>query len=120
MATETPKYNLSIEQGITFSKTFTRTVLSIPGDDKSPRIPVDMTGVEARGSIRSRDGLPIATFLCTVNGAAGEVVLGLTHLTTAELDFGTAVYDVELLRDGAPFKRFLRGIVTLCKDVIDE
>lgn len=114
------KYDLVIEQGITYSKTFTRTVYSIPGDETSPRIPVDMTGMDARASIRSRDGLPIATFFCTVNGAAGEVVLGLTHLDTAALDFGTAIYDVDLMRDGVPVKRFLRGMVTLCKDVLDE
>lgn len=114
------KYDLVIEQGITYSKTFTRTVYSIPGDETSPRTPVDMTGMEARGAIRSRDGVLISTFLCTVNGAAGEVVLGLTHLTTALLDFGTAIYDVDLMRDGVPVKRFLRGMVTLCKDVIDE
>lgn len=113
-------YDLVIEQGITYSKTFTRTVYSIPGDKDSPRIPVDMTGMEAHGVIRSRDGELIATLLCTVNGAAGEVVLGLTHLTTAALEFGTAVYDVDLMRDGVPVKRFLRGVVTLCKDQLDE
>lgn len=104
------KYDITIEQGITFSKTFTRKV----GDT-----PVDMTGMQAKAPIRTRDGLLLGEFICTVNGAAGEIVLGMDHLTTASLDFDTAIFDIDLWSGGNPIRRLMRGVVTLCKDVQD-
>lgn len=113
-------YPLYIDQGIAFTKTFTRKTYSIPEDKTSPLVPVDMTGMEAKGVIRTRDGELIATLICTVNGAAGQVVIGLPHTTTAAFDFGTAIADVDLWAGGVPVRRFMRSTVTLCKDVLDE
>ncbi|TFB85845.1 hypothetical protein E3O44_12650 [Cryobacterium algoricola] len=104
-------YNFTIEQGITFIKTVTWK--DIDGS------PIDMTGMEAKCAIRTRDGVAIAEPSCMVNGVAGEIVIGLTHISTAELDFGTAVYDLDILQGGVPIKRLLRGTVTLCKDILD-
>lgn len=106
------KYDFTIEQGITFSKTVT-------WKDESDT-PVDMTGMTANAAVRTRDGLPITEFVCTVNASDGEIVLGLPHTTTGVLDFDTAIYDLDVLQGGVPIKRLLRGVVTLCKDVPDE
>jgi hypothetical protein len=104
-------YDFTIEQGITFSKTVT-------WKDETGAV-VNMTGMDAKMAIRTRDGLPIVEAICTVSGAAGQVVIGLTHLATAALDFDTAIYDLDILQGGVPIKRLLKGMVTLCKDVPD-
>lgn len=104
-------YDITIEQGIAFSK-------SVTWKDENGTL-IDMTGMTARAAVRTRDGLPLTEFICTVNGVAGEIVLGLSHITTAALDFDTAVYDLDILQGGVPIKRLLRGTVTLCKDVLD-
>lgn len=104
------RYDFPIEQGITLSKTVT-------WKDESGN-PVNLTGMEVEGSIRSRDGLAIAQLECIIsNPAAGEILIGLDHETTGALDFSTAVYDLDVWQGGVPIKRLLRGVVTLCTDV---
>lgn len=116
----TGQYALTIEQGIVFTKSFKWMTLTDPSNPNSPRIPVDITGMTAKAPIRTRDGLLLGEFLCTVNGAAGEVVLGLSDQQTAEFEFDTAIADIDLHRaDGARVKRLLRMTVTLCRDVED-
>ncbi|TFC63717.1 hypothetical protein E3O62_02500 [Cryobacterium sp. TMT2-15-1] len=112
-------YDFTIEQGITFSKTVSWSVHQDPTNPLSPLIPVNMTGMEAKMAIRTRDGLPIVEPLCTVNGVAGEIVIGMPYTVTAALDFDTAIHDLDIFQGGVPIKRLLRGMVTLSKDVPD-
>jgi hypothetical protein len=115
----TATYDFTIDQGITFAKTFYWKVREDPLDDDSPLIPINMTGMTAHMAIRTRDGLPIAEPLCTVNGSEGEIVVGLPHTVTGALDFDTAIHDLDVWQDGVPIKRLLVGQVTLQKDVPD-
>lgn len=98
-------YSFTIEQGVTFNRVITWK--DEAGD------PIDMTGMSARMEVRSRDGLLLATPTVTIEAVDGRVAVSLTDEETKALSFSTAVYDIEVSKDGQVIKRLLKGIVTL-------
>jgi len=107
-------YNITIEQGATFSRTI---LISNPDDT-----PYDLTGFTARMHIR-RDVSSSSTMMqlttengrITLGGDDGEVVLSLTAVETATID-RNGVYDLELV-SGGEVHRLIRGAVHLIPEV---
>lgn len=116
------EYNFIIEQGSTFTKTFTLT--------DSLAAPIDLTGQTFRGQIRELTSSPTATVaftfvLATQSGPTlGKFTMSLTAAQTAALPSETQtsttrkdkkfVYDVErVLSDGITVERMFQGIVTV-------
>lgn len=106
------KYDLTIEQGIKFTKTVT-------WKDESGS-PVDMTGMTARMQIRSRDQVLIKEVPVAIDASLGQLTLTLSAEDTSKLHFGTAVYDLEVSVDGEPIVRLLKGVITLDKEVTED
>lgn len=107
-------YNITIEQGATFSRTIT---VSNPDDT-----PYDLTGFTARMHIR-RD-ITSSTIMMqlttengriTLSGEDGEVVLSISAADTATID-RNGVYDLELV-SGGEVHRLIRGAVHLIPEV---
>jgi hypothetical protein len=104
------KYNLIIEQGATFSRTFTYK--------NSAGTAVDLTGYTAAAQIRSSFSATEKTDL-TVSiptPANGQIVVSLTATETAALTLESGVWDLELTY-GATVTRLLQGTYTLSKEV---
>lgn len=107
-------YNITIEQGATFSRTITVT-----NPDETP---YDLTGFTARMHIR-RDvsASSIMMQLTTENGrillegSDGEVKLYISAADTATID-RNGVYDLELVSAGE-VHRLIRGAVHLIPEV---
>lgn len=99
--------NLTIDQGTTFSVTFT-----VNDDTGSAR---DLSGYSARSQMR-RSYYTTANTEFTANVSyppAGEVVLSLSSTQTSALRAGRYVYDVELVAPGGAVERIVEGIVTV-------
>lgn len=108
-------YDLTVEQGATFTVTLTWTV------DGSP---VDLTGYDARAQVRSMvtsastlvdltvgDGI-------TLGGAAGTIALAISATDTAALPAPFAgVWDLEVESGAGVVTRLLAGAVTVTPEV---
>jgi hypothetical protein len=117
------EHNLYIEQGTTYSYSFTKTVYDPDNPPNYDGLPFDLTGYTARAQIRKAKRTP--TFfieLTTENGgivlggALGTIDLYISATDTAALNFTTGVWDLELEKNGV-VERLLEGIVTLSKEV---
>ena len=114
------KHNLPIEQGATFCDQVTwRT-----GPSKSSLIPVDLTGCKARAQVRPEiDSPEVLLELTTENnrialgGPSGVVAIEIDAVTTAEIQWESGVYDLEIIFPGGRVTRFLFGGVTVSKGV---
>jgi hypothetical protein len=113
------KYNLEIEQGATFTKSFT---VKQPGGT-----PVDLTGYTVRMMARANydDPAPLIT-LSTISPPAGitltdpdggQFQIALTAAQTAALNFSKILYDLEIVSGAGVVTRLLEGSVTLIKEV---
>jgi len=110
------RYDFTIEQGATFKRIMT-------WKDSSGN-PIDLTGYQARMQIRPAKDSPgvILTLDTDANGGIalggnnGRITIEISAARTASLDFKTAVYDLELEKDGNVV-RLLEGSVTLSKEV---
>ena len=109
------RYDFTIEQGVTYSKTI--YYYDADGDL------VDLTSYSARMKARrdksdttavidSTDNLTI-----TLGGAAGTITLSMTAAQTAALSFNKAYYDLEVVDGSSNVTRLLEGIITLNKEV---
>jgi len=108
------KYDITIEQGATF--TLSMTV-------KKNGSPVDLTGYTARMQARPHAGSS-AVYLdlssvnkITLGGPAGTIVISLTAAETAALPTGTFVYDLELISPLGVTTRLLAGRVVVSAEV---
>lgn len=108
-------YDLFIEQGSAFTKTF------IWKDDTGE--PIDLTNSSARMQIRpsvSSDTvlleLTTGNGRITLGGTAGTITLNLGATVTATMTKG-GVYDLELVQSADEVDRFLEGTVTISKEV---
>lgn len=108
-------YNITIEQGATFS-------LVVTWEDSAGSA-VDLTGRTARMQIRDRVAATDTLIELTtengriaLGGAAGTITLTITAADTAALDFRSGVYDLEIV-NGAVVDRILEGEVELNKEV---
>lgn len=99
--------NLTIDQGTTYSYTF--TVEDATGTTR------DLTNYTARSQLR-RSYYTSANTSFTANisdPGSGNVVLSLTATQTSALKPGRYVYDVELVSNTAAVERIVEGIITV-------
>ncbi len=109
-------YNFTIEQGATFSKTFTYK--------DAAGVPVNITGFSVRMMARREygDATPLISLSTTLGGititegAAGQFRLDISATGTAALDFTQARYDLEIVDLAGRVIRLLQGTITLSKE----
>jgi len=105
-------YNIELFQGSFFRRTL---VYKVSG------IPLDLTGYTVRAQIRSTpQSTLIKAFTTTIpNPTNGNIVMELLATETAELNFVSAKYDVELIPPtGEEYaSRILQGDVLLSKEI---
>jgi hypothetical protein len=117
------RYDLTIEQGATFERTFRW--------EDSEGAPVDISSYSVRMSIRSTRAstTPLATstggtpaIVIVKTGVTGVFTCSIIAFRTALLDFTNAVYDIELYTDDSPsvVYRIFQGNVTLSREVTKE
>jgi tRNA threonylcarbamoyladenosine modification (KEOPS) complex Pcc1 subunit len=101
-------YNISCDQGATFSRVITWT--------DSARSPYNITGYTARMHVRSNVTanttaitLTTANSRITLGGAAGTVTLTIAATDTANLTAGLYVYDLELVSSANVVTRLIEG-----------
>lgn len=109
------RYDLTIEQGATYRKTFRWT---------SDGVPVDLAGYKARMQIRrTHRSLEVLLEATTENGRftisalAGEIHLDLSEADTAALPPRSAVFDIELVAADGVVTRLIEGDVTVTPEV---
>lgn len=108
------KYDFTMEQGSTFSKTFTYK--------DSTGTAINLTGYTAKMEVRTE---PIADDAIvtlttenggiTLGGAAGTIKVDITATATAAFDFTKATYDIELIT-GTTVSKLVYGTITLRKE----
>lgn len=115
------KINLVIEQGATYRKQFT---WKGPAPDKTPH---NLTDYVARMHVRKNiSASAILLELTDVNGgillggSAGTIVLYVEATATKDLDWGRAVYDLELEDISGEVTRLMEGEVTVSEQVTRE
>ena len=111
------RFDLVIEQGATFDKTFVWKDAS--------RIAKDLTtytaAMQIRETIEASDTIASSTgtspnITITLGGALGTIQIVIAASVTALFTFDVAVYDLELIT-GSVVKRMLEGEVKLKKEV---
>lgn len=107
-------YDFTIEQGTTFSRTFTWT--------DSSNNPINLTGYTAKLSIAPAPaGTPYISLTdtsgITLGGSAGTIAVTLTAAQTTAFTFTTAKYDLKLTDASGNVTRLLEGTVTLDDEV---
>ena len=113
------KINLVIYQGATFDKTYQW--------QDANRNPMDLTGFTARLQVRSRvDDDTILLGLNTegtidkrivLGGTEGTYQLVLSAVNTSALDWGSGVYDMELISPTGVVRRIMEGVVKVHRNV---
>jgi hypothetical protein len=99
--------NLGIDQGTTFSVTFT------VNDDTG--VARNLSAYTARSQMR-RSYFTTSNTAFTVsitNPTEGEIILELSAVQTASLKPGRYVYDLELVSNATTVERIVEGIVTV-------
>lgn len=112
------KVPLKIDQGATFQKVVTWKA-------GNPATPVDMTGCTARAQIRASITSPDVLHEMTtdpgggitLDDVLGEVEIEIDAVTTAQFDWRTAVYDLEVVFANGTVRRLLSGPVTVSPEV---
>lgn len=115
-------YNITCEQGSTFSRVI--TVEYPDPDDASTMLPFDFTGYTGRMQIRRT--IESSTFmieLTTANGgvaytdaANGELTITMTAEQTAGLT-SSGVYDLEIINSTGEVSKLIKGAFTLLLEV---
>ena len=104
------QYDLTIDQGETFSQLIT-------WQTGSPLAPVNITGMTARMQIRDSANLVLFTLTetsgLTLGGIAGTVLIALTQEQTTALLVPVARYDLFLYGAADYKKKLLKGTVTI-------
>lgn len=106
-------YNITIEQGATYSQTFTWKV------NKNA---VDLTGYSARMKFKpTKKAIEIITLTSPSGGitvnSSGQIAVTMSATTTNSLVDGTYLYDLELESSGGVVTRLLRGEVTVIPNI---
>jgi hypothetical protein len=101
-------YNITCNQGATFSRTITWT--------DSAKNAIDITGYTARMQVRTAANaastvleLTTSNNRISLGGAAGTVTLTVDAATTANLTPALYVYDLELVSGGGVVTRLIEG-----------
>lgn len=103
------KLNLIIDQGSTFSTSFT------VNDDAGS--PIDFTGYSGSAQIRKHYTSTNAVSFTVSANSSGGVTLTLNSNSTANIEAGRYVYDVELIAPANTTSRVVEGIVTVTPQV---
>ena len=105
------KANITIDQGTTFS-----TYLSL--NDISGSV-IDLTGYTAYGQIRKwYTSNSYITFNVSIpEPTTGYITVNLDANTTASMDAGRYVYDIETIDSANAITRVIEGIVTVTPEV---
>jgi len=106
------KANIVIDQGADFSTTVTVT------DDAGDA--VDLTGYTASGQIRKHFTSNTAYNFTTSFGSprsTGQITISLGRVTTANIEAGRYVYDVEITSAANTRSRLVEGIATITPEV---
>lgn len=100
------KANLSIDQGATFT-----TVVTLTDNDGDV---IDISGYSGAAQMRKHFTSSTAkTFTVALGGANGTITLSMSANTTANIEAGRYLYDVELTDNAGLVSRVFEGIVTV-------
>jgi len=107
-------YDITIDQGATFSLTITWEISSSP---------VDLTGYSARMQARHSVNAS-ATFIdidsgseIVLGGVLGTLAITLSDTVTAAITEQCGVYDLELVSGAGVVTRLLQGSITVSREV---
>jgi len=105
------KANIILDQGTTFT-----TYLALTDTDGAV---LNLTGYTARGQIRKwYTSNSYTTFTITITQpTSGYINLSLTANTTANMEPGRYVYDIEAVSGANVITRVIEGIVTVTPEV---
>jgi len=106
------KANIVIEQGTDYS-----TTLTVQSTDGTA---TDLTGYTGAGQIRKHYTSNTAINFTVSFGtprSAGQITLSLGRVTTANMESGRYVYDVEITNSANTRSRLVEGIVTITPEV---
>jgi len=107
------KYNFTIEQGTTFSRTFT-------WKDNSNN-PINLTGYTAKLEIKDFKGNLLETLTSgsgiTLGGSSGTIAVSIAAVVTTTFTFDSARYDLKMTDASGNVTRLLEGVVVLDPEV---
>ena len=104
-------YNFIVEQGATFTRQLTV---------KENSSAMDLTGYSVASKMRSThdSSTVVGTFTCTVSNASGGIItISMTSSTTAAIEEGIYVYDLEITSGSSIVTRLLQGNITVNPEV---
>ena len=104
-------YNFIIDQGATFTRQLTV---------KENNSVMDLTGYSVASKMRSThdSGTVVGTFTCSITTAtSGIITMAMTASTTAAIEEGIYVYDLEITSGSGTVTRLLQGEVTVNPEV---
>ena len=104
-------YNFILEQGATFTRTLTV---------KENNSAMNLTGYSVASKMRSThdSSSVVGTFTCTISDAAnGKITMQMTNSTTAAIEEGIYVYDLEITASSGTVTRIMQGNVTVNPEV---
>tara|TARA_B100001750_G_C15306550_1_gene494991 strand:+ start:215 stop:550 length:336 start_codon:yes stop_codon:yes gene_type:complete len=104
-------YNFILEQGATFNRILTL---------KENNAVMNLTGYSVASKMRSThdSSTVVGTFTCTISDAsAGEITMQMTNSTTAAIEEGIYVYDLEITNSAGTVTRIMEGNITVNPEV---
>ena len=104
-------YNFIIDQGATFTRQ-----LTVKDNDSA----MDLTGYSVASKMRSThdSSTVVGTFTCTISNASGGVItMNMTASTTAAIEEGMYVYDIEITSGAGAVTRLMEGNITVNPEV---
>ena len=104
-------YNFILEQGATFNR-----ILTVQEDGSA----MNLTGYSAASKFRLThdSSTVVGTFTCTISDAsAGEITMQMTNSTTAAIEEGIYVYDLEITNSAGTVTRIMEGNITVNPEV---
>lgn len=100
------KANLFIDQGATFY-----TIITLTDNNGDP---IDITGYTGAAQMRKHYTSSTAkTFTVALGNTSGTIALSMSANTTANIEAGRYLYDVELTDGSGSVSRVFEGIVTV-------
>ena len=104
-------YNFVLDQGATFTRQLTV---------KENGSAMNLTGYSVASKMRStHDTSTVAgTFTCTISNASGGIItISMTSSTTAAIEEGMYVYDLEITSSGGTVTRLMEENITVNPEV---
>ncbi len=104
-------YNFILEQGATFNR-----ILTLKENNSA----MNLTNYTVASKMRSThdSGTVAGTFTCTIRDATGgEITMQMTNSTTAAIEEGMYVYDIEITNSAGTVTRILEGEITVNPEV---